>query len=71
MMEMPSNAYQVAYLEAIQMLRARGKIVGDPYSSADGTRRVLVDGLACEDDLVLEQAWGKEAAVYYRKSSSN
>jgi hypothetical protein len=57
---MTSNQYQAAYLQGIEMLRARGKLVGDPYTATDGTRQVLVDGFPCGDDLVLEEAWGKD-----------
>jgi hypothetical protein len=68
---MTSNEYQAAYLEALQKLRARGKLVEDPYTTTDGIRQVLVDGLPCEDEVVLEDAWGKEIADHIRQPFSN
>jgi len=65
-----SNEYHAEYLEALEVLRARGKKVGDPYATPDGIRQVLVDGFPCTDELVLEEAWGKEAADRIRKPES-
>jgi hypothetical protein len=69
--KMTSNEYQAAYLEALQKLQARGNVVEDPYITSDGVRHVLVNGFPWEDDLVLEEAWGKEAAKQIRKLLSN
>lgn len=54
-----ANRYQLRYLRSLEVLRAKGRSVEDPYTMPDGTRCVRVDGVEITDDRVFEEASGK------------
>jgi hypothetical protein len=53
-----SDANELAYRRALELLRTRGKNVQEPYNCPDGVRRVQIDGFPCTDEFVLTEAWG-------------
>jgi hypothetical protein len=55
---MPSTQYDLKYLKALGMLRAKGKNVEDPYRTRDGVRYVRVGGMRWRDERVFAEANG-------------
>ena len=60
---MTKEEYEREYRAAISSVEQRGHRVGSPYVSHHGVRSVRIDNFAWTDDVVFEEAWGKEQAI--------
>jgi hypothetical protein len=56
------NEYERAYRDALNVLFRRGRQVGRPHKSKDGTRRCQVDRVSMTDLEALREAWGEALA---------
>src|SRR6476661_1013864 len=56
------DPYEVAYMDAREVLFQRGKAIGRPYRKDSASRYCPVDGRALSDRELLIEAWGESLA---------